>query len=348
MTNNRRSEIDEQLLLKEWDFTRFFQGFNEKLDKMKQEASSSSSSKIPTNEERSSSSGERTLKRFELAAKRKTEPPQQKPQQQLLKSQQQQQQPQQQQQKTSNQKHLSTTTTTTTNQQQLKSVHRRQESDSKISNSNAFSRAFRRESSDFFPSTRHSAYLQKSEPRASLFSSGNRRGSEISIAGITGKKKNSLITGEPVLTDFSFVNDKPQRPRREKTESEIVFGNKNNDYLREQQQQQQQRTDSRRRSCRPIDGISSDDAGTIKSTASTTASEYSPVITQVSLVEVTDCQSLFLIFPFSHKHQHNHFKSKFYLDLIHPILQNIYIPMDPLITSPASGNYYFIIFFFVI
>ncbi|XP_044012521.1 serine/threonine-protein kinase mig-15 isoform X4 [Aphidius gifuensis] len=281
VTNNRRSEIDEQLLLKEWDFTRFFQGFNEKLDKMKQEASSSSSSKIK-NEDRSSSSGERTLKRFENGAKKKSDQLQQQ------KAPQQQQKPQQikmiQKQATTNQQTSS----------QLKSVHRRQESDTKISNASAFARAFRRENSDFFPSTRHSAYLQKSEPRTSLFSSGNRRGSEISVAGINcNKKNNNLLTGEPILTDYTFnnnninnnLNDKqPQRPRREKTESEIVFGNRNNinninninnnnDYMRE-------RTDNRRRSCRPIDAISSDDAGTIKSTASTTASEYSPVLTQ--------------------------------------------------------------------
>ncbi|XP_071575706.1 serine/threonine-protein kinase mig-15 isoform X1 [Temnothorax nylanderi] len=250
-SGNRRSEIDEQLLLKEWDFTRFFQGFNEKLDKMKQEhqqEAAGQASKSGSNEDRSSSSSERTLKRQEQLARRKHE--------------------QQHHQK----------------QQQLKPIHRRQESDSKLGNaSSAFARAFRRENSDFFPSARHSAYLQKSSDssRSSIFASGNRRGSEISVAGIVGKKGSALSSGEPVLTDFSLCREGPQRPRREKTESEIVFGSRlearRYDFGRDKDE------NARRRSCRPSDATASavvDDAGTIKSTASTTASEYSPIVTQ--------------------------------------------------------------------
>ncbi|XP_011700514.1 PREDICTED: serine/threonine-protein kinase mig-15 isoform X8 [Wasmannia auropunctata] len=254
-SGNRRSEIDEQLLLKEWDFTRFFQGFNEKLDKMKQEhqqEAAGQASKSGSNEDRSSSSSERTLKRQEQLARRKHE------QQQHHQKQ----------------------------QQQLKPIHRRQESDSKLGNaSSAFARAFRRENSDFFPSARHSAYLQKSSDssRSSIFASGNRRGSEISVAGIVGKKGSALSSGEPVLTDFSLCRDVgPQRPRREKTESEIVFGSRHEarryDFGRNKENE-----NARRRSCRPSDATASavvEDAGTIKSTASTTASEYSPVVTQ--------------------------------------------------------------------
>ncbi|KOX68103.1 Serine/threonine-protein kinase mig-15 [Melipona quadrifasciata] len=116
--------------------------------------------------------------------------------------------------------------------------------------------------------------------RSSIFSSGNRRGSEISVAGITGKKGNAVSTGEPVLTDFSFGRDGLQRPRREKTESEIVFGSRYDarkfDFGRDKDDT------TRRRSCRPSDAVSVtvDEAGTIKSTASTTASEYSPIVTQ--------------------------------------------------------------------
>lgn len=256
-SGNRRSEIDEQLLLKEWDFTRFFQGFNEKLDKMKQEhqqeAAGQASKSTGSNEDRSSSSSERTLKRQEQLARRKHEQHHQK-------------------------------------QHQLKPVHRRQESDSKLGNaSNAFTRAFRRENSDFFPSARHSAYLKSSDSaqRSSIFASGNRRGSEMSVAGIIGKKGGGggggLNSGEPILTDFSLNRDGPQRPRREKTESEIVFGNRHEarrlDFGRDKDE------NARRRSCRPSDATASavvDDAGTIKSTASTTASEYSPIVTQVS------------------------------------------------------------------
>lgn len=257
-SGNRRSEIDEQLLLKEWDFTRFFQGFNEKLDKMKQEhqqeAAGQASKSTGSNEDRSSSSSERTLKRQEQLARRKHEQHHQKQ-----------------------------------HQHQLKPVHRRQESDSKVGNaSNAFTRAFRRENSDFFPSARHSAYLKSSDSsqRSSIFASGNRRGSEMSVAGIIGKKGSGgggLNSGEPILTDFSLNREGPQRPRREKTESEIVFGNRHEarrfDFGRDKDE------NARRRSCRPSDTTASavvDDAGTIKSTASTTASEYSPIVTQVS------------------------------------------------------------------
>ncbi|XP_034186323.1 serine/threonine-protein kinase msn isoform X8 [Osmia lignaria lignaria] len=258
-SNNRCSEADEQLLLKEWDFTRFFQGFNDRLDKMKQQEHTQDTTETnhhSVNEDRSTSSSEKTLKNQEQLSRRKYD---NNPQQQHHQKQQQQQQ-----------------------QQQLKAVHRRQESDSKLGNtSSAFARAFRRENSDFFPSTRHSAYLQKSDfTRSSIFSSGNRRGSEISVAGIVGKKGTSVSAGEPVLTDFSFGRDGLQRPRREKTESEIVFGSKHEgrrfDFGREKD------GTMRRRSCRPSDAVSAaiDEAGTIKSTASTTASEYSPIVIQ--------------------------------------------------------------------
>ncbi|KAK2576174.1 hypothetical protein KPH14_007495 [Odynerus spinipes] len=252
-------------------------GFNERLDKMKQEhqheAAGTSKS---VSEDRSSSSGERTLKRQEQLARRKYEQQQQQ-QQQHHQQQHQQHHLHPQQQSHQKQQHQQ--------QQQLKAVHRRQESDSKLGNaSSAFARAFRRENSDFFPSTRHSAYLQKSDSsRSSIFASGNRRGSEISVAGLVGKKGNGLTTGEPVLTDFSFGRDGPQRPRREKTESEIVFGNRHETRRLDFGRNKDDTT--RRRSCRPSDAalpapVVADDAGTIKSTASTTASEYSPVVTQ--------------------------------------------------------------------
>ncbi|XP_057326929.1 mitogen-activated protein kinase kinase kinase kinase 4 isoform X10 [Microplitis mediator] len=267
---------------------------------MKREASSSGKS---ASDERSSSSGDRTLKRYEAAGSRRKD---QQPQAQ---------QPQTQSQLHHQHKQSSHKSSQQSQSSQLKAVHRRQESDSKLGNSSAFARAFRRENSDFFPSTRHSAYLQKSEPRSSIFSNGNRRGSEISVAGILGKKSSGLAPGEPVLTEFSYGREPTttstnagsgllQRPRREKTESEIVFGSSSSsrqqDFLRERHEARLLRaataaddSSSRRRSFRPSGSptttnslnatnttISSDDGGTIKSTASTTASEYSPVISQ--------------------------------------------------------------------
>lgn len=114
------------------------------------------------------------------------------------------------------------------------------DSDSKINN--PFFRGFRRENSDFFPlSSRHSAIFMDRNVRSNnLFN--NRRGSDV------GMLKKS---GEPILTDFVRRNsDSPSseinknygllnagrkntavlredsnliRPRREKTESDIVL-----------------------------------------------------------------------------------------------------------------------------
>ncbi|XP_049822517.1 mitogen-activated protein kinase kinase kinase kinase 4 isoform X4 [Aethina tumida] len=123
--------------------------------------------------------------------------------------------------------------------------HRRMDSDSKITN--PFFRGFRRENSDFFPmSARHSAiFIDKNARSSGIFN--NRRGSDAGLAKKT--------TGEPVLTDYvkrtqspskndinknyglissdkqrnspvkSIFKDNFLRPRREKTESEIVLRN---------------------------------------------------------------------------------------------------------------------------
>lgn len=118
-------------------------------------------------------------------------------------------------------------------------THRRMDSDSKINN--PFFRGFRRENSDFFPlSSRHSAVFESKNNRSSGFFN-NRRGSE---AGLN-KKSN----GEPVLMDYIKKTESPKnssnivnkdygiinnllrvdgnfvKPRREKTESDIVLRN---------------------------------------------------------------------------------------------------------------------------
>lgn len=111
--------------------------------------------------------------------------------------------------------------------QQNKIGHKRQESDSKISN---FVRGFRRENTDFFPSSkRHSAIL------------GERLSSN--LPSIQAPQRSSAIfqrnrnKGEPVLTDFVTSRDTDNnksthlrvadflRPRREKTESVILVRN---------------------------------------------------------------------------------------------------------------------------
>ncbi|XP_028147069.1 mitogen-activated protein kinase kinase kinase kinase 4 isoform X2 [Diabrotica virgifera virgifera] len=113
--------------------------------------------------------------------------------------------------------------------------HRRMESDSKVSN--PFLRGFRRENSDFFPlSSRHSAiYIDKNARSSGIFN--NRRGSDVGISKKTTgepvlmdyvKKTDSLITSTPKKDNNHNFSEKPEivsfvRPRREKTESDLVL-----------------------------------------------------------------------------------------------------------------------------
>ncbi|CAG9859544.1 unnamed protein product [Phyllotreta striolata] len=98
--------------------------------------------------------------------------------------------------------------------------HRRMESDSKIA---PFFRNFRRENSDLLPmASRHSAvYVDKGARSSGIFN--GRRGSD----GGAAKKP----PGEPVLMDYVKKTDAPKReaemgrPRREKTESDLVLRN---------------------------------------------------------------------------------------------------------------------------
>ncbi|XP_074041618.1 serine/threonine-protein kinase msn isoform X3 [Leptinotarsa decemlineata] len=122
----------------------------------------------------------------------------------------------------------------------MKQGHRRMESDSKISN--PFFRGFRRENSDFFPmSSRHSAiYIDKNARSSGIFS--NRRGSDVgmskktsgepilmdyikktdSLVSSTSKKKTDVDLGRSEKKEGSLLKNFI-RPRREKTESDIVL-----------------------------------------------------------------------------------------------------------------------------
>ncbi|XP_055608406.1 mitogen-activated protein kinase kinase kinase kinase 4 isoform X2 [Uranotaenia lowii] len=103
-------------------------------------------------------------------------------------------------------------------QQFLPQSHKRQESDSKLSLN--FVRGFRRENSDFFPlSKRHSAILgEQSTP-------GSTNGSkQMSASAIQQQQRSSAIfsrnrtKGEPILTDFTVTkrgdDDRPRTPPR--------------------------------------------------------------------------------------------------------------------------------------
>lgn len=177
-----------------------------------------------------------------------------------------------------------------------KHIHRRMESDSKASN--PFLRGFRRENSDFFPmSSRHSAiYIDKNARSSGIFN--NRRGSDV---GMTKK-----TTGEPILMDYikktdslsSTPNRKESnikdnsllksfiRPRREKTESDIVLRHSEaRRSIRESLEARRREVEAqfakeaenmRRRSSRPID-VSSLNISNISTTSSnsTAGDEFS-------------------------------------------------------------------------
>ncbi|XP_058835162.1 serine/threonine-protein kinase mig-15 isoform X3 [Topomyia yanbarensis] len=90
-------------------------------------------------------------------------------------------------------------------QQFLKQSHKRQDSDSKLSLN--FVRGFRRENSDFFPlSKRHSAILGEQTPSGN---GGNAK--QMSTSAIQQQQRSSAIfsrnrtKGEPVLTDFTVT-----------------------------------------------------------------------------------------------------------------------------------------------
>ncbi|KAL0281163.1 UNVERIFIED_CONTAM: hypothetical protein PYX00_002232 [Menopon gallinae] len=211
--NFRKSDYNEQLLLKEWDLDKIFKGFSDRLDQIKQESN---------RKERSSPEMLRT------------ESP----------------------------KNKVNHDGNCKNAQDDQGSHRRNDSDSRLP-----SYGFRRENSDFFPaSSRHSAIFLETKSIADknegLFSR-SRRGSEATAVAGFGRKSDA----EPILVDYSqnggstpgqtsssmelnsekasakdspkskFVNALfdlkkndlhiPLRPRREKTDGEIVMKSRN-------------------------------------------------------------------------------------------------------------------------
>lgn len=176
-----------------------------------------------------------------------------------------------------------------------KHIHRRMESDSKVSN--PFLRGFRRENSDFFPmSSRHSAiYIDKNVRSSGIFN--NRRGSDV---GMTKKS-----SGEPILMEFikktdslSAASNRKEsnlhensllksfiRPRREKTESDIVLRHSEaRRSIRESLEARRREVEAqfakeaenmRRRSSRPIDVSSLNISNISTSSNSTAGDEFS-------------------------------------------------------------------------
>jgi hypothetical protein len=301
---NRHSELDEQLLLKDWDFARFFQGFNERLDKMKletndTEASENSGSPVKIQQCNSNSQDISANKKSNVTSAEK---------------------------KNQQNRGIGSTkkiNATAADQKGVIPHHRRNESDSRISGPYG---GFRRENSDFFPaSSRHSAVVLESKNNlvsggaggCLVFSGNGRRGSDIAggvsaLSGLNilgvGKKGGSSSgtkNGEPILTDFSLnkassehhasaVLDHPVRPRREKTEGDIILL-RNRQELREELQARRLDVEQRfsreaecmqRRNSRPLVdmGSSSNVASEFGGAGTGGREEYS--LRQVSVVKL--------------------------------------------------------------
>ncbi|XP_065172113.1 serine/threonine-protein kinase mig-15 isoform X4 [Atheta coriaria] len=143
-------------------------------------------------------------------------------------------------------------------------MHRRNESDSNLG---PFARGFRRENSDLLPlSSRHSAVFpdrNQSPMRSSgLFS--NRRSSDAGLSKKNGEpiltdfvKKNSELSRRPKITMMIDKAEVQLRPRREKTESDIVLkyteARKGMETRRREIALNREAEDLRRRSSRSID-----------------------------------------------------------------------------------------------
>lgn len=178
-----------------------------------------------------------------------------------------------------------------------KEQHKRRIMESEAKVSTPFLRGFRRENSDFFPmSARHSAiYIDKNARSSGIFN--NRRGSDVGMTKST--------TGEPVLMDYikktdslssaanrKDVNIKDNsllksfiRPRREKTESDIVMRHSEaRRSIRESLEARRREVEAqfareaeniRRRSSRPIDVSSLNISNISTSSNSTAGDEFS-------------------------------------------------------------------------
>lgn len=223
----RNSTLADQQLLKEWDFDRFFQGFNERLDRLSVD-SDHSKEEIKSRMDRNSKSFDNPGFEDGESSNIKESP---------------------------SRSFVSNAPTTSTPESKVR------ESQLKLGDSrHPF---FRRENSDFFPgrTNRHSALILDSSSSSNAskcsgitFSYNNgRRGSEVAasiVAGISsglhGKESQSKSrflpgrkpSGEPVLMDFGFLGKNGEsesvpknaasdwsavRPRREKTEGDIVL-----------------------------------------------------------------------------------------------------------------------------
>ncbi|XP_052753662.1 serine/threonine-protein kinase mig-15 isoform X2 [Galleria mellonella] len=176
--DKRQSDVDEAVLLRDWDFARFFPSRNSEVQEEK--------SNVPkeTERKRAQIQSQSRIEMEDAWAKYKAiaTPP-------------------------SRHKQLFQKSNEKSTQEKLSDLLKhKKEQDLEISSPNRFFRGFRRENSDFFPlpSTRHSAiYFPKHDNQIGatkqLRSSG--------FFNNTRKQNMKSTTGEPILTDFIKMND---------------------------------------------------------------------------------------------------------------------------------------------
>ncbi|CAH0747411.1 unnamed protein product [Diatraea saccharalis] len=176
--DKRQSDVDEAVLLKDWDFARFFPSRN----------SDPKEGKEPIKENEQKRAQIQSQSRIELEDawanyKAIATPP-------------------------SRHKQLFQKPSEKSTQDKLSDILKyKKEQDAELNSPNRFFRGFRRENSDFFPlpSTRHSAiYFPKHESQAGA-------SKQLRSSGIFNNSRKQIIkappAGEPILTDFIKMND---------------------------------------------------------------------------------------------------------------------------------------------
>ncbi|XP_028160281.1 serine/threonine-protein kinase mig-15 isoform X2 [Ostrinia furnacalis] len=171
-TDKRQSDVDEAVLLKDWDFARFFPSRNAEGKGEKKETPRVEPTPPPRREDPWSQ-----FKANNTPPARHKQPQPQKPSEKST-------------------------------QDKLSDIIKyKKEQDAELNSPNRFFRGFRRENSDFFPlpSTRHSAiYFPKHESQVGA-------SKQLRSSGIFNNSRKQVIkspaSGEPILTDFIKMND---------------------------------------------------------------------------------------------------------------------------------------------
>ena len=174
--DKRQSDVDEAVLLKDWDFARFFPSKNSEKEE-KRDAPKESEQKRAQLQRQSRLEMEDAWSKYKAVAT----PP-------------------------SRHKQLFQKPSEKSTQDKLADILKQKKEDSEVNSPNRFFRGFRRENSDLFPlpSTRHSAiYFPKHESPVGV-------NKQLRSSGIFNNSRKQVMkssVGEPVLTDFIKTND---------------------------------------------------------------------------------------------------------------------------------------------